>query len=570
MAHSTTGKEPKTTKNRQWNRKEVASNLIQFEEIRSKRKSQRDATKEMGIPRTSVQYWLKRRDELDASPVVKAFFESPEGLAFLHRLVMAARFVILLLSPGSIQMVCFFLELSNLDAFVASSHGTQQKAAVAMEEEMVVFGQEERARLAAIMKPKKVTVCEDETFHPEICLVAVEPLSNYIILEGYAAQRDTKTWKEAVQGALSDLPVSVIQVVSDEAKALIRHAEVELGVHHSPDLFHGQHEIGKGIFLPLSSQINRAEEEHEKAVQEVQRLGKARQDWDSHPRHRRGERPDFAKLIRWADWRDATTEVDLENAIARKERAKEVLGEIGSAYHPFDLGSGAPRQAEHVEQLIGKSFSDLDTIAQEAHLSDRAIQHIEKARRLVPSMVETIAFFWSMVSISLKELHLPLDIELAMVQNLIPAFYLRYAAGKAKKAVDRKAILEVSEKLLLPLRESDGPLCTLGKDQIQHLEMVAKECAGFFQRSSSCVEGRNGQLALRHHSQHNISVRKLHALTVVHNFCIKRPDGTTAAERFFGNKPRDLFEHLLARLDLPARPAKQRSKPAPKRWQIAA
>ena len=570
MAHSTTEKEPMTTKNRQWGREEVASNLIQFEEIRSKKNSQREATKEMGIPRTSVQYWLKRRDELDASPVVKAFFESPEGLAFLHRLVMAARFVILSLSPGSIQIVCFFLELSDLDAFVASSHGTQQKAAVAMEEEMVVFGQEERARLAPIMEPKKVTVCEDETFHPDICLVAVEPLSNYIILEEYATQRDAKTWTEAMQEALSDLPVSIIQVTSDEAKALKRHTEVELGVHHSPDLFHGQHEIGKGIFLHLSSQINRAQEEHEKAVQEAQRLLKERQDWGSQPRHRTGKSPDFAKLMHVADWRDATTEVDLENAIARKKRAKEILGEIGSAYHPFDLGTGTPRQAEHVEQLLEQSFSDLNAIAQEAQLPERAIQHIEKAHRLLPSMVETIAFFWSMVSMSLKKLDLPWDIEMAMVQNLIPAFYLRYAAGKAKKAIDRKAILEVSEKLLAPLRDPDGPLSTLDKDHIRHLEMVARECAGFFQRSSSCVEGRNGQLALHHHSQHNISRRKLQTLTVVHNFFIKRPDGTTAAERFFGHKPRDLFEHLLARLDLPARPAKRRSQPAPQRWQIAA
>lgn len=570
MAHSTTKKEPKATKKHQRGRKEVASNLIQFEEIRSKKNSQRQAAKEMGIPRTSIQYWLKRLDKLDASPVVKAFFESPEGLAFLHRLVMAARLVILSFSNGSIRTVCFFLELSGLDPFVARSFGAQQKAAVAMEEEMVAFGQEERARLAPIMEPKKVTVCEDETFHPEICLVAVEPLSNYILLEEYAAQRDTKTWKEAVQGALSDLPVRVIQVVSDEAKALICHAEVELGVHHSPDLFHGQHEIGKGIFLPLSSQINRAKKEHEKAVQEVQRLVKERQDWENYPRHRTGKQPDFEKLIHAADWRNATTEVDLENAIARKKRAKEILGEIGSAHHPFDLSTGALRQAEDVAQLLEKSFSDLNTIAREASLSERAIQHIEKAHRLVPSMVKTIAFFWSMVSISLKELDLPLDIELAMVQNLIPAFYLRYAAGKAKKAIDRKAIREVSEKLLLPLRDPDGPLSTLEKDQIRHLEVIAKECAGFFQRSSSCVEGRNGQLSLRHHSQHNISPRQLQALTVVHNYCIKRSDGTTAAERFFGNKPRDLFEHLLARLDLPARPAKRRPKRTPQKWLLAA
>ena len=143
MAHSTAGEEPKTTNNHQWSREEVVSNLIQFQQIRAK-KSQRQATKELGIPRTSLQHWLKRQDELEVSPSVKAFFESPEGLAFLHRLVMAARFVILLFSNGSIRTVCFFLELSGLNAFAASSFGVQQKSAVAMEEELVVFGQQER------------------------------------------------------------------------------------------------------------------------------------------------------------------------------------------------------------------------------------------------------------------------------------------------------------------------------------------------------------------------------------------------------------------------------------------
>jgi hypothetical protein len=38
---------------------------------------------------------------------------------------------------------------------------------------------------------------------------------------------------------------------------------------------------------------------------------------------------------------------------------------------------------------------------------------------------------------------------------------------------------------------------------------------------------------------------------------IRRPDGTTAAQRFFGNRPADLFAHLLASIDLPARPARR-------------
>jgi hypothetical protein len=50
------------------------------------------------------------------------------------------------------------------------------------------------------------------------------------------------------------------------------------------------------------------------------------------------------------------------------------------------------------------------------------------------------------------------------------------------------------------------------------LERVSAECADLFQRSSSCVEGRNAQLALQHHSRHRLSDRKLAALTAVHNY----------------------------------------------------
>ena len=92
-------------------------------------------------------------------------------------------------------------------------------------------------------------------------------------------------------------------------------------------------------------------------------------------------------------------------------------------------------------------------------------------------------------------------------------------------------------------------------------ERLAREWSGWFQRSSACVEGRNGQLALRHHSLHRLSKRKLEALTAIHNYWLKR-GGTTAAERFFGQKPADLFTWLLERLPLPARPAQQRSQVA--------
>jgi hypothetical protein len=52
-------------------------------------------------------------------------------------------------------------------------------------------------------------------------------------------------------------------------------------------------------------------------------------------------------------------------------------------------------------------------------------------------------------------------------------------------------------------------------------------------------------------------------LTVLHNFWSRRGDGTTAAERFFEQKPQDLFEWLLDEMpDLP-HPAQKRPRVAP-------
>ena len=89
---------------------------------------------------------------------------------------------------------------------------------------------------------------------------------------------------------------------------------------------------------------------------------------------------------------------------------------------------------------------------------------------------------------------------------------------------------------------------------------MAETSALLFVRASSMVEGRNGQLALYHHRLHPLTPALLKALTVLHNFALKRPDGTTAAERFFGQKHEDLFAHLVAVMAEPKRPRRRRKK----------
>jgi hypothetical protein len=70
------------------------------------------------------------------------------------------------------------------------------------------------------MSHRDLTVCEDETFHPQICLVALEPVSGFLLLEQYAADRQAATWTQALKAALVGLDVAVIQGTSDEAGAL--------------------------------------------------------------------------------------------------------------------------------------------------------------------------------------------------------------------------------------------------------------------------------------------------------------------------------------------------------------
>ena len=213
------------------------------------------------------------------------------------------------------------------------------------------------------MPKRKITLCEDETFHPQICLVAIEPVSNFLILEAYAEKRDASTWNNAIDTALHPFSVDVIQCVSDEATALLSHAQSHLGVHHLSDVFHVQYEVSKATSLPLNRQ---------------------------------------------------------------NEKTKEA----------FDL------------------------------------------------------------------------------------IHAEYQENKAKQAAD------------------------------------------VFQRSSSCVEGRNGQLSLRHHGLRELTPSKLRALRTIHNYVIQRSDETTSEERFFAIKPRDVIGWLFEHLPMPARPRTNRKQPS--------
>lgn len=531
-----------------WDRADTV-NLVSDFKTRDLAISQREFAKTTGVPRSTLRYWLARKNSIDADSALVDFFESPVGIAFLHRLITAAHVSFTKDGTASIHNVSDFLERSGLSPFVGSSYSAQRRVSEQMNEKIIEFGKVEDTRLGQQMPEKTISLCEDETFHPEICLVSIEPVSNYILVEQYAMNRETQTWNDVVNSAIGNLPVNVIQVASDEGRSLISHARKGLKVHHSSDCFHVIYEIGRGTCGALMSMVKQAEKELDEGVKHTQLIEHEKDQFDGADHRPRGRRPLFEKRIEQAKEQERQAEANLDQARSNHETVRRAKAEIGEVYHPYSLRTGERQDPQIVSGLLDDCFDRIHSAI--ADLSDRCKKRVNKAQRVVGSMVATITFFFQMIEICLDNMRLSDRDRYLMHHYLIPGHYLMIAAEKERDN-DRKATTRDTAQKLLSIVESLHDECSDLK--IEEMQKAARNCAEIFQRSSSCVEGRNAQLALRHQGIHRLSNNQLKALTVVHNYYIKRRDGTTAAERFFEAKPDDLFNFLLDHMDYPVRP----------------
>jgi hypothetical protein len=242
-----------------WDRFERADLFEQYLDLQTQGVSQRQAATQLQVPRTTLQAWQSWHETLDICPHVAQFFQSGPGLAFLHRLVLALHLVCVEVGACGIRLVCLLLDLTGLDRFVAASYGAQQRVNVQVEQAIVDYQQTETPCLAKAMPRKVITVTQDETFTGGLCLVASDPVSNFIILEQLAQARDQTTWNDLMAPALAQLNCEVIQSTSDEAPGILAYVEHQLGAHHSPDLFHVQHELSKAVCAPLATKERAAD-----------------------------------------------------------------------------------------------------------------------------------------------------------------------------------------------------------------------------------------------------------------------------------------------------------------------
>jgi len=289
----------------------------------------------------------------------------------------------------------------------------------------------------------------------------------------------------------------------------------------------------------------------EKASEEVEGSIKAKENYNNS-KPGRGRPPQFDKRIEESVIKQEAAVKALEEAESHQKLMKEEIQKIGKVYQPVDIETGKLLETEEISKSLDECFLQIETIANDANLQERSMKRIRKAKKVVLDMIATILFFHMTVSAKIEALCLPSHVERAVRETLIPGLYLRRISNQAKDADERKRLRLKSSEILESIKGSNSPLSELNTEDLEMIEQVGEECANLFQRSSSCVEGRNGQLSLRHHGLHRLSTRKLSALTTVHNYFIKRRDGTTAAERFFGSKPNEMFDYLLNNIGHPS------------------
>src|SRR6516165_10258890 len=348
-----------------WDRFERADLFEQYRELRTQGISERQAAKELKVPRTTLQAWRLWHDSLDICAHVAQFFQSGPGLAFLHRLVIAFHLVCVEVGACGIRLVCLFLNLTGLDRFVAASYGAQQQVNLQVEQAMVAYGQDETAHLAQNMPHKDLTVTQDETFTGGLCLITMDPESNFIIVEQLAQARDQVSWNALMAPALAQLNCRVIQSTSDEAPGLLAYVEHYLEAHHSPDVFHVQHELVKAVSGPMATKERAAYKAVTEAQEQLEHVQTAPQSVGDEPETHRPSRPPKAAMsLEQAEQVLEAASREHERLAQQRQQIKAHIRGLGHDYHFVDLERGVRRNGQLIASDIQGHIEHIRTIAQ--------------------------------------------------------------------------------------------------------------------------------------------------------------------------------------------------------------
>ncbi len=191
-----------------------------------------------------------------------------------------------------------------------------------------------------------------------------------------------------------------------------------------------------------------------------------------------------------------------------------------------------------------------------------------KFRRQIEDISSIVDAWWQWAGESLTSLKPTAKITQWLLYILLPVIYWHHQMQKTqhreiKKVYETAWQNALSAYLTHPITE------ILSQKELDYWLSWADWNSSNFHRASSAVEGRNGMLTQSYRNGRRLSSRRLSALTAIHNYDTRRHDGSTPAERLYGQQFPDLFGSLLGQIEALPLPRKSRRRVAPNPFAVS-
>ncbi len=499
----------------------------------------REIAKASGFSLTSVYRHMKAKIARDQHPE-SHFWETEEGQKWLARLVCSTLFHFAIKRGIGLESLSDFLKTLQIDTHFGVSATALRGVQSQIEEQVIKYGQIHSQEGAQASTQLEIVGGVDETFFDQMVLVMLDLVSGYALCEEFSESRTTETWKEKVDKALKPFGAKVRYLVSDRAKPLINLATEHFECSSIADLFHAVHKISQGFSLPLQRRLKNAEKEAQKAHEKLKKIS---------------EQESKAWQEQQACYQKAQEEVKKCQKIV--EQYQSFLHQFTLTVHPFDTTDSSPQSSSAVTIKLGKIVANLLKLGEEQQLVSYQ-KHLKTVKNQLTDLGALMDVWFEWVDQSLAEQKHDQITQAWLKEIFLPKIYWQCQLKKCRSKKLRPIYQTAYQQSMLKL--SQHPLTEkIEPELMREYEEWAKTMVNRFQRTSSAVEGRNGHLSQLNFCRRGLGKKKLPVLTVLHNFELRRQDGTTAAQRFFGIEFPDLFESVLPNINKLPRPRKSRS-----------
>ena len=462
-----------------------------------------------------------------------AFWETQAGAAWLRLMNLAVLYKFGMQHHVGADALSDFFKMIRINTHVGVSPGAVLNQLKQMEELLPAFQQQCEA--CAPSGTRKAVLAADETFFSQMMVLVLMDLSSgYLLLESIENDRTFDTWFSAVQPRLKALGIEVKHAISDRAKALIKLAVTGFECASGADVFHEQYGISKWLSSALGRRKAKANVQYEEAENALKaKLSKANTEETAILQ---------AQLI--------SAQETLENAVKVQQEYRKELQGIAEEVHPFSPEQTTRTTADSVALGLEKRAKTIESLAVLEGIADKN-SAMKKFRAQIVSLSSHVGVWWDWVEKILLDLSVDPATQPWLKERLLPVLYWHHQMHKTQNRAHRIDYREAWQRAVRHF-EADPFRLGLSASQLEHWVQWGEWMVRQFHRSSSAVEGRNGRISQMYHNGRGLTKKRLAALTVVHNYGLKRADGTTAAQRLFGSPFPDVFEWLISQMgDIP-------------------